>query len=129
MTYTADKIPNSLNITDSQSTVVYLQNHKTYLVCCNNYFCINVNCCCFQTAHLSVMYVSIMQTVLSNTLLMLILVNILSIAINICGEMIDQAWEKPYLPMGIFIICDGAMNTYLKENYLIKIHDGKFRSK
>ncbi len=70
-----------------------------------------------------------MQTVLFNTLLMLVLVNILSIAINICGDMIDQVWEKPYLSMGIFIICDGAMNTYLKEHYLIKKHNGQFRSK
>ncbi len=71
------------------------------------------------------MYLSIMQTVLFKTLLMLVLVNILSI----CGEMIDQVWEKSYLSMGIFIICDGAMNTYLKEHYLIKKHNGKLISK
>ncbi len=75
------------------------------------------------------MYVSIMQTVLFNTLLMLVLLNILSIVINICGEMKDHFSEKPYLSMVIFIICDGAMNTYLKEHYLIEKYNGKFRSK
>ncbi len=70
-----------------------------------------------------------MQTVLCNTLLILVQVNILSIVINICGEMKDQVWEKTYLSMGIFIFCDWAMNTYLKEHYLIKKHNGKFRSK
>ncbi len=63
---------------------------------------------------------------LFNTLLMLVLVNILSIVINICGEMKDQVWEKLYLSIVIFIICDGAMNTNLKEHYLIKKHNGTF---
>ncbi len=40
----------------------------------------------------------------------------------------DQVWEEAYLSTCIFIICGGAMNTYLKEHYLLTKHNGKFRS-
>ncbi len=87
----------------------------------------NVNCYSFCTAHLSVMYVSVLQSLLFNTLLIKVLHHISPTAFTIYVE--NQVWEEPYLSTCIFIICDGAMDRYLKENYLIPKHNGEFSIK